>query len=322
MTNFDEILPSYAELPQASRGGRSGWGLFGSQDSVGLLNLQTPRSIVSASRLVRRGAVFRLDLPANGVDPPLFGRGQPRHTLFGGEKGMGFDDVVDNFYPQGSSQWDALGHAAYEPDVFYNGATSGEIRAGQRNTIDHWARRGIVGRALVLDLEALLTTRDREFSAFTACSVSVDDLEEARKRSGVVYQAGDVLTINTGFLRQYASLDQSERSGLAETGLQAVGLEHSEDMAHYLWDAHVAALVSDSPAVEVWPPDFRAEAYPFGYLHTVLIGQFGLALGELWWLADLVDDCRLDSCYEAFLVSAPLYLVGGVGSPACALAIK
>ena len=34
-------LPRYDELPAAAQGGRSGWGLFGADDSVGLLNLQT-----------------------------------------------------------------------------------------------------------------------------------------------------------------------------------------------------------------------------------------------------------------------------------------
>src|SRR5512142_2729169 len=35
-------LPDYDELPSAIRGGRSAWGLFGRDDSVGLLSLQTP----------------------------------------------------------------------------------------------------------------------------------------------------------------------------------------------------------------------------------------------------------------------------------------
>jgi hypothetical protein len=32
-------MPAYDELPAAPRGGRSGWGVFGTSDSVGLLNL-------------------------------------------------------------------------------------------------------------------------------------------------------------------------------------------------------------------------------------------------------------------------------------------
>jgi hypothetical protein len=57
-------------------------------------------------------------------------------------------------------------------------------------------------------------------------------------------------------------------------------------------------------------------------LHRVLIGQFGMALGELWWLADLAHSCRRDGRYEVFLTAAPLNVTGGVGSPANALAFK
>ena len=54
----------------------------------------------------------------------------------------------------------------------------------------------------------------------------------------------------------------------------------------------------------------------------MLIGQFGMALGELWWLADLARDCAADGVYEMFLASAPLNAPGGIGSPANAVAIK
>lgn len=54
----------------------------------------------------------------------------------------------------------------------------------------------------------------------------------------------------------------------------------------------------------------------------MLIGQFGMALGELWWLADLAADCAADGIYEMLCVSAPLNAPGGIGSPANAVAIK
>ena len=59
-----------------------------------------------------------------------------------------------------------------------------------------------------------------------------------------------------------------------------------------------------------------------GFLHRVLIGQFGMALGELWWTEDLAADCEADGVHEMFLTSAPLNAPGGIGSPANALAFK
>ena len=108
----------------------------------------------------------------------------------------------------------------------------------------------------------------------------------------------------------------------ATDGLTAAGLEHSESMVRYLWDSHVAAVVSDNPAVEVWPPDPLESGDPFRSLHPILIGLLGMAIGELWWLADLVADCRMDGVSTMLVTSAPLHVTGGISSPPNALAIK
>ena len=81
-------------------------------------------------------------------------------------------------------------------------------------------------------------------------------------------------------------------------------------------------MAGDCPALEVWPPDFRPEAWPFGFLHQMLLGRLGIAIGELWALGELARDCRADGRYEAFLTSAPMHLPGAIGSPPHAIAIK
>jgi kynurenine formamidase len=132
-----------------------------------------------------------------------------------------------------------------------------------------------------------------------------------------------VLLLYTGFLGWHVRQDVGVRAALAGRGaLRNVGLAHDEDMARYLWNAHVSAVVADNPSVEVWPVDPGEAAFPFGFLHRMLIGQFGMALGELWWLEDLALSCRRDGRYEVFLTAAPLNVPGGIGSPANALAFK
>jgi hypothetical protein len=54
----------------------------------------------------------------------------------------------------------------------------------------------------------------------------------------------------------------------------------------------------------------------------MLLGQFGMAIGELWWLDELAEDCAADGIHEFLLTSAPLNTRGGYGSTANALAIK
>ena len=315
--------PSYDELPPAPCGGRSAWHVFGHEDNVGTLNLQTPERIAAAARLVRRGAVFALSAEVRCFTPPLFDRAETRHQVIQTPGDPGLDDMLDNFNPQASSQWDSLAHVPYAADRFYNGVTLDDVLARRRNTIDHWARRGIAGRGVMLDLQPLLRAEVPGYDPGAAVAISVDQLERCRREAGVDFEPGDILMLHTGFLSWYLEQDDERRTAMGpERSLTAVGVEHSEDMARYLWDTHASAVVSDSPAVEVWPPDPSPTAAPFGFLHQMLIGQFGMALGELWWLAGLADDCRRDGVTTMFVTSAPLYVAGGIGSTPNALAIK
>ena len=90
-------------------------------------------------------------------------------------------------------------------------------------------------------------------------------------------------------------------------------------MCEYLWDLHIAAIASDTYAVEAFPPD-RGD--PTGFLHRMLIGQFGMALGELWRTDALAADCAADGVCEMFLTASPWHAPGAIGSPANAMAIK
>jgi hypothetical protein len=317
----DDHLPSYDELPPADGGARSGWGLFGDTDSVGLMNLQTPARVAAAAREVRTGEVFALNARLDAVDPPMFHRGTPRHRVIALPNGAAHDDVIDNFYPQASSQWDTLAHVGFDRDVFYNGATAEDVQRLGRNTIDHWARRGIVGRAVLLDVAGVLADAGETVDPAGDRAVTVAELEAARQRAGVDFQPGDVLLLHTGFLAWYLGQEPSVRRDLAQTPT-SIGLAHGEEMARYLWNSHACAVAADNPALEVWPPDFRRSAWPFGMLHRLLLGQFGMAIGELWWLHDLAAACRADGRYTALLTSAPLNMPGGIGSPPNAIAIR
>ncbi len=317
------MLPDYDELPRAVNGGRSGWGLFGDRDAVGLLNLLTPDRVLEAVRLVRRGAVFSLNAPVDLFDPPVEpSRATMRHHLlrYADAHSTSFDDVIDNFFPQASSQWDSLGHVGYGEDLFYNGATADEV-AGGRNAISAWAERGIAGRAVLLDVERAFREGGRGSLGGESTALSPDDLEWVRSSQGVEYSPGCILLLRTGFASWYKGLDERARRALPQH-LTAPGIDHTEAIARYLWNSQICAIGSDTFAVEVWPPDERADAQPFGFLHQVLIGQFGMALGELWDLDTLAADCARDTVYEMLLTSAPLNLERGVGSTANALAIK
>ncbi|GAA1022274.1 cyclase [Acrocarpospora pleiomorpha] len=312
-------LPKYADLPPAELGGRSAWGLWGERDSLGRLNLQGADAVLRGGRLVRRGALFPLNAPIDLLDPPLYRRPRVEHTVVN-KNGKSLDDALHHFAPQASSQWDALGHVSYSPDVFYGGVTAGELLAEHVGTIEHWAKKGIAGRGVLLDMSSHLTVRG--VTAGDSVAFTADDLERALTATGLTLEQGDVLLIRTGFLSWYLEQGVDVRTTLSDrTGLKAAGIDHSEEMAEWLWDSGVAAIASDSPSVEVWPPD-EASGSVFGLLHRVLIGQLGFPIGELWWLDDLAADCARTNDYEMFLVSAPLHVPGGLGSTANAIAIR
>lgn len=319
----DARVPPYRSLPELPGGGHCGWHVFGAEDNVGRLNLQTPARVAAAAGLVRRGAVFALNAPVDVARSGMMGRSQPRRTSIKGRRRQVLDDVIDNYYPQVSSHWDALGHVAAEPEVFYNGATSAQVVEEGRNTIDHWARRGIAGRAVLLDVEPVLAGRDPGYHPDEPVAIGVEDLELSRRRAGVEFRSGDVLLLHTGFLKWYTEQDAATQAGFAEPGgITSAGIAHTEEMAQYLWDSGASAVAADNPGLEVWPPGDFGRGSPFGFLHRMLLARLGFAIGELWWLQELAQDCRDDGVYEMFFGSAPLNLPGGFGSPANAIAIK
>ena len=310
---------AYDDLPAAPRGGRSGWGQFDSVDDIGSIALQTPERILAAASLITRGALFPLNAPVAAFAHELWGRTVPEHQVIHQDGALFFDDVLQNYALQGSSQWDSLGHVGYGPNEFYDGATESDILNGSRNTIDAWARRGIAGRGVLLDMVSTFQDSKRPYDPSTNVAFTVEDLEAARIRAGLDFRPGDILMIYTGYGKYFAGLTVQERT---ERPLASPGVAHSESVVRYLWDHHLSAVASDNLAVEAWPADMSPGAFPFGALHNMLIGQLGLALGELWHLDDLVADCESDGVWEMFVVSSPINLPGGIGSPANVVALK
>jgi kynurenine formamidase len=319
-------LPRYRDLPaRPGQPPKTAWGLFGSDDDVGMFNLQTPERVVAAARLVRKGAVFAMNWEQEKPNPPLFGRGRFRHTVFRDTPiGHHGDDVLDNFFTQASSQWDGLTHVGDFEHGFWGGVKSEYLkRSGDKTRlgIDHWARRGIAGRAVVLDVARRLASRGRPLDCSASTAITADDLEDTRRAQGVELKPGDVWLIHTGWIAWYEQQTPQVRQELSVIqNLKIPGLQCSESMAEWIFDHHPAALCSDNPALEAWPPPNFV--HPDGFLHHWIIGRFGMAIGEMFQTTHLAADCAADGVYEGLFVSAPLNIQGGTGSPPNALVIK
>lgn len=320
--NPTAAIPRYRELPRVGDGDapRTAWGYFGRSDEVGAVNWLQPDVVRQAATLVRWGSVFPLNWPLTMPDPPLLGRGAMRHVTK--DLNPGTDDYYDNFYPQASSQWDALRHVGHARYGFYNGLPledPGELGA-PRLGIEHWASRGIVGRFVLLDVDRHRAAMGDPIRADESVAIEVDELDRILAGAQLTLRRGDILLLRFGWVRWYEQLDRSQREWLAaQETFKAPGLSPSEDTAEWLWDNHVSAVASDSPALEVMPFDLTSLDR---FLHYRLVTFLGLAVGELFMLDALAEDCAATRVYEGLFVSAPLNMPGGAGSTANAIAMK
>ena len=319
--------PTYRELA-ARTDGRAGtsWGVYGDDDVLGTMQEATPERAAAATALVRHGVVFPLSLPLDQPDPPLFGRRPLRHTVV--DEPTSLDDRIDDLHPQASSQWDSLAHVRHPELGFYNGVPAHE--APERLGIHTWGARGLAARFVLLDVARHRAATGRPIRWDTRDEIDVADLEETAAAQNVELTPGTVLLIRTGWLSGFRSAAPRERGRIAgmvpsadigrdrELMPPAPGLAAHEELAAWMWDAGLAAVAADNPALEAMP--FSRETVG-GWLHYRLIPMLGVAVGELWELDPLASHCAEDGVWEGFLTSAPLRLPNGIGSPANAIAI-
>ena len=317
----DSDLPLYRQLPAdpAAPPG-SAWELFGADDSLDTLNLLTPERVREAAALVRTGRTFPLQLPLDLPHRrPGAGRANPAHHIIQSSD-LARDDRLDAFYPQGSSQWDSFAHIRHLLHGSYNGFGADD-RPGDvdpRLGIAHWAERGIVGRGVLLDVQRFLLSQGRPLDARSNDVIDVATLRATAEAQRVELKTGDVLLFRTGWTERYLAEPRAVREEMIDPFV-APGLEPSEAMVEYLWDWHIAAVASDNLGVECFPAPEPSRAL---FLHMNLLALLGTPIGEMWYLEELAEACAEDGVYEFMLVSVPLYLPKGVGSPPQAIAIK
>jgi hypothetical protein len=317
---FSRSLPSFDELPPDQGAPEmTAWGLWGEGDEIGTINLLTPERVAAGARLAKTGRMFPLNWKMEMPDPPLFGREKLSHTLKR-KRPFVHDDVYNDFNTQSSTHWDGLTHyGSMQCQCFYNGVTPEQITAlpGTRNGIQAWARRGIAGRAVLLDYGRWAEAQRLQPAAGERTPVPASDLMQVAEAQGTRFETGDIFIVRYGWTAWYERLNEDERHAISRGPHTFIGIEQGRDTFRFLWDNHFAAVASDAPSFEAWPADSQA-----GALHSTLLPLWGMPIGEMFYLEALADDCARDGMYEFFLTSSPLNKYGGVASPANAIAIK
>lgn len=299
-------FPSYSELPLlGDLGMRHAWSVLNSE--IGTLSFIDSDKTAEAARLVREGRTFPLNLAINAFDPPLFGRSPVRHRV--DLHGNDAEDVLNAFNPQASSQLDGLAHVRARELGFFGRRTDLEV-AREQIGIHHVASRGIATRGVLIDMAG----HDEldEVTPFDGRMYDAGLLADVARAQGVEVRGGDVLLIHTGWTSRFLRTTADEQAATRAWN----GLRADEAMAQWLWDLRIAAVGADNPAVEAAPG-----SRDIGSLHRRLIPALGMSLFELLDLEALAAACRIYGRWEFFFVSVPLHIIGGVSSPANALAI-
>lgn len=291
------------------------WDTWGSDDQAGTVNYITTDKTAAAATLVKSGRIHDLAIPLDRHGPAVGSprRFNPLHFMSvlpdederAGNVGIADDVLVLPL--QCGTQWDALAHVSHEGRIYGGRPTSLVTSAGAmvndiRNVSARLATRGVlVDVALGRGVTSLEPGESIEASELDANLAATDS----------TVGEGDVLLIRTGYMHRCRADGWAGYSGDAP-GLGMTTLE-------WLHDHRVAAVATDTYAVEAKPYQVAGLASPF---HVVAIVYMGLLLGEIFDLDALAADCAADGRYEFFFVGAALPVTGAVGSPVSPYAIR
>ncbi|KAK7679602.1 hypothetical protein QCA50_017313 [Cerrena zonata] len=324
-TMSDRKLPTFDELPHFHNYSGCAWDVWGKDDELGTINLLTEDVVKNAAGEIKLGKCISLNWPINFPERPFYKRQTPIINSWRKSDVVNDDSISIN--TQSGSQWDGLKHYGIaEHKVFYNNTPSDALYRGHVSIPDpekvnpemmklgihNWAKHGICGRGVLVDLVSYFESGGSPlpYDPWSSHSVELKDILACAKKQGVEFRLGDILILRVGFIRRYSSSSLEERLSFHGKPETFAGLEQTEDMKRFLWNNHFAAVASDQPALERYPP-------PQGplHLHQTLLPLFGMPIGELFDLEALAKFCAESGRYTFFFSSWPLNILGGVASP-------
>jgi len=312
----------------------SNWGVFGSEDELGTVNHLTAEAVLRGAATVRQGSRFPLNLPLNlpsapDQSRPAFKRDSPPYERksyrinLENDDGLVVNDDCVSFATQGSSQWDAFAHVGLVEEgidgVFYNGRDLSCIDScgyARRNGIDKIAEVGIAGRGVLLDIARMVAEGSTDPLPLDY-EITPTITAQCIQAQGLRVEPGDIICYRTGWTEQYMHGNERRRSELlapSDGTVQRVpGL--TPDHALMAKEQGWAVVAADNAGVEVLP--LRSPS-----AHVSMLRNLGLLFGELLIFEKLAEACAADSRFEFLFVAVPLWIPGGLGSPANAIAIR
>jgi hypothetical protein len=261
--NLYENWPTYDELPlNASYPTKAAWGVWGANDELGALNHITNETIISAASEIQLGLAIPLNLELDMPGPPPNPNRKPLQHIF--QPGDGYTDDVVVMNTQVSTQFDGLRHFPYSVNnsvdtyQWYNDliADYNDVIGSAPTTVlgvQASAQKGIAVRGVLFDWAGWKDSKNETFDAFTATSISTEELDEVAKWQGMPddwSKPGDMLIIRTGWNRQYKTLNKTEEILLPQGNGNSIGMEASDESLRWLWEKKLSLVGADNPAFE------------------------------------------------------------------------
>ena len=280
---------------------------WGADDERGAANLQTPRAVLNAVKLIREGKVYELGKVLDPSMPRSPGRSfalEVKRT--GGPNGRneqrGNEETVYTELGQMGTQFDGLAHQGLGA-YLYNCIENDKVATRRGFTRLGVEKVGsLFTRGVMLDIAALkgvdMLPDDYEITAA--------DLQQAMRRQEVDFGTGDAVLIRTGWGRLYAVDNERFMKGEPGIGIAA---------AEFLAGRNVMMVGSDNWAVEIRPNPDRDLFLP---VHGLMLTVNGIFLVENLDLEAL----SRDKVSEFAFIVQPLKLKGGTGSSVAPMAVR
>ncbi len=266
--------------------------------------LPMPRFTPELISLIRTGEVYSLEqilepgIPYWAGHPPLVVSPYVRHGDMPEIAPASVGNEITTIPMHGCTHIDALCHIGrwVEGEILLHGGV--KVRDVMTNR-GYSALAGenfppIVLRGVLLDVAA-----DKGVEVLPdSYGITGDDLQHCAKAQGVEIPERSAVLIRTGFSK-YWRTDNARFSNH--------GAGPNLDGARYLAERKIAAMGSDTEAVEQWPAPPDGEPLP---VHSFMIYEHGIPHIESLYL----DRLAADRVYEFVFIALPLRIRGATGS--------
>jgi kynurenine formamidase len=283
----------------------SKWGIT---DERGAGNLKSPEAVRRAAGLIRTGEVIELGQVLSASMPMPATRQFDVHTKRttmnpqSNRRGSNEELVVAEIGQVGT-QFDGFAHQTIG-DSMYNcfkvsevGTRTGFTRLGIQNV------GAIVTRGVMIDVAA----RKSVDMLPDGYEITVQDLQEALSKEGVVLRKGDAVVIHTG----WGSLWGKDNARYQASNHPGIGVAAAE----WLAGQNAILVGADTATVEVSPNPDRELSLP---VHQIMLVVNGIHLLENLKL----DELAAKRVYEFAFIVEPLKIQGGTGSTVAPIAIR